>query len=411
MAVNKLSDSFLKRLIGKPQESPLVIADGLGLSARVSAQGAISWLFRFKDPISSKQAWLTLGKYPDLSIKNARIERNKCREWIAEGLDPRTERRLNSGDPNNPTTVKNVLDFWLEKYAKKYRKNHSDIERQFQRWIYAEIGDYPIAKVEKRHWIACFDKRVNKSPVAAGVVLRTVQQALKFCKKRDIEISNSVFDLDIHVIGAKKHTNRSRRLIDETNSNELIDLINLIDNESVMPYYRNLIRLLIIFGCRTQEIRLSKVNEWDLDAMIWTVPPAHNKTSAKDQERGLSGEIKRPIPNKLKPFILNLIEQTPNEYLMGEVKSSSTVATYAGKLYKQLGHTEKWRLHDLRRTVATGMNDIGIAPHIVESILGHAIHGVAGIYNRSQYLLEKKEALEKWYLHVYNITKKSDSKT
>ena len=64
---------------------------------------------------------------------------------------------------------------------------------------------------------------------------------------------------------------------------------------------------------------------------------------------------------------------------------------------------EPWRLHDLRRTCATGMAEIGIAPHIVEAVLNHisgAKGGIAGVYNRAQYATEKKAALERWAAHI-----------
>ena len=57
-------------------------------------------------------------------------------------------------------------------------------------------------------------------------------------------------------------------------------------------------------------------------------------------------------------------------------------------LYKRLGHSEPWTLHDLRRTFATTLNNMGIAPHVVEQLLGHSLGGVMAVYNRSQYLPE-----------------------
>lgn len=72
-----------------------------------------------------------------------------------------------------------------------------------------------------------------------------------------------------------------------------------------------------------------------------------------------------------------------------------------------------WRLHDLRRTAATGMAEIGIAPHIVEAALNHisgAKAGVAGTYNRAAYAAEKKAALERWAAHVLGIVTKQPAK-
>jgi len=71
-----------------------------------------------------------------------------------------------------------------------------------------------------------------------------------------------------------------------------------------------------------------------------------------------------------------------------------------------MGATPPWRLHDLRRTAATGMADIGIPPHIVEAALNHvsgAKAGVAGTYNRAAYANEKRAALERWALHIERL--------
>jgi integrase len=68
--------------------------------------------------------------------------------------------------------------------------------------------------------------------------------------------------------------------------------------------------------------------------------------------------------------------------------------------------TQPWRIHDLRRTCATGMAEIGIAPHVVEAVLNHvsgAKAGVAGVYNRAAYAAEKKAALERWAAHINQL--------
>ena len=65
-------------------------------------------------------------------------------------------------------------------------------------------------------------------------------------------------------------------------------------------------------------------------------------------------------------------------------------------MHKRLNQSEPWTLHDLRRSFATKLNELGIAPHVVEQLLGHTMPGVMAIYNRSQYLPEKLDALNKW---------------
>lgn len=67
-----------------------------------------------------------------------------------------------------------------------------------------------------------------------------------------------------------------------------------------------------------------------------------------------------------------------------------------GQQWQWLGHEQKWRNHDIRRTVATWLNEAGVNTWVVEHLLGHAVAGVAGIYNRAQYLDEKEKALNVW---------------
>ncbi len=331
-----------------------------------------------------------------LSLKKARDERDKCKSWLADGRDPRNQYRLDKAATLKPITVKDALAHWIQKYANRKRVNASKHEQQFARWILPHVGELPISEITKKQWLLCFEERALKHPVAAAYVLRNVQQALKYCLKQGYEIHRDIFDLDMEAIGGAKQAKRSRRLVADGQWEEFEQLVRWIDEGKMFPYYQNLLTILVSFGCRTQEIRLSKVSEWDFDNLVWTVPAEHNKTSATDIEKGETGEIKRPIPASLKNYLLTLVEGSPNEYILGELKESTAVSAWGGSIWKKLENKEKWRLHDIRRTVATGMNDLGIAPHVVDALLGHSIQGVAGIYNRSQYLPEKLEALNKW---------------
>lgn len=137
--------------------------------------------------------------------------------------------------------------------------------------------------------------------------------------------------------------------------------------------------------------------------MIWTVPKAHSKTGDK---------IIRPIPAALQEWLLVLKgNSTLDGYILGEEKSSENVSQQGRLLWKRLGHSESWTLHDLRRTLATRLNDLGVAPHVVEQLLGHSLGGVMAIYNRSQYLPEKMAALDMWLEHLEVLSNSPDNVT
>ncbi len=179
--------------------------------------------------------------------------------------------------------------------------------------------------------------------------------------------------------------NRRKRVL---SNRELRDLLTALHSDFFAPYYQNIIFLLLAFGARTVELRLSEIREWDLRENLWTVPEKHSKSGEK---------IIRPIPDRLIPMITRLLEENRHTgYLLGEMKKNTAVSQVGAYVAKRLGHDEHWRLHDLRRTFSTYMNDLGIPPHIVELLLGHSLGGVMAVYNRSLYLPEKLDALNKW---------------
>lgn len=390
-AINKLSDTQLRSISGKSYTGKSVLSDGAGLAVRISKNGVIGWIYRYRlGGRYTKLQWIGLGKYPETSIKQARAKRDKCRAWLDEGKDPNIQLAIAQAKQQTPVTVKEALDYWLSEYAIEKRKNYDKNKAQFEKHIYPYIGKLPVEQVSKSQWFTCFDRikkgipnKQHPAPVAAGQVLQSAKQALLFCRKREYAITHVLDDISIPDVGAK--ANRRDRVL---SNSELQDVLNYVYSKQGQAYYRHLIWLLIVFGARSQEIRLSTWNEWDFEKNIWTVPKANSKTSEL---------ILRPIPSKLKAWLMDLKSKThQSSYLLGEVKNAPAVSAFGGNLWKKFKHTEKWTLHDLRRTLATRLNDLGIQPHIVEHQLGHTVGGVSGIYNRADYINEKRKALDLW---------------
>ncbi|PNI04297.1 integrase [Vibrio diazotrophicus] len=399
--MGKLYDKHLKSAVGKNHSEPFVLTDGNGLSARVSAKGKVRWQYRYK--IDGKNKRMDLGDYPALSLVKARDMADQCREWLADGFDPKQKRSLERDEKLHPVTVKEALEYWLVEYAEDNRANVGKHRAQFERHIYPYIGDLPVNQTETRHWIECFD-RIRKgikgqrkaAPVAAGYIFGNVKQALGFCRVRRYTTSRALDDLSIPDVGSKQ-SKRDRVL----SLQEVVDVLRFIESKKLLPYYAQLIRLLMIFGSRTREIRLSTWSEWNFSEMLWTVPKEHSKNGEK---------IFRPIPASLKEWLLNLKgDAQASDYILGELKTSEAVSQLCRKLWLRLGHIEKWTIHDLRRTLATLLSDLGVAPHVVEQLLGHSLGGVMAIYNRSQYLPEKRTALDMWLEYLDMLSMKNEN--
>lgn len=393
--MGKLFDKHLKAALNKKNSKTIVLSDGDGLGARVSPKGRIQWQLRYYYDGTEKR--IDLGRYPEVSLVKARDQARQHREWLAEGYDPKSQQALLREEKLKPITVKDALEYWLVEYAASNRANVAKHRSQFERHIYPYLGDLPLTLTETHHWIECFD-RIRKgvsgeqraAPVAAGYVMQNAKQALRFCRVRRYATSRVLDDLTVTDVG-KKQAKRDRILSDS----ELLDVWRYIHDDSNLPYYRDLVMLLTLLGARTQEVRLSVRGEWDLESWLWTVPKSHSKSSVK---------IVRPIPKGLRAWVKRRCESLgEDDYLLMELKTPEAVSQLGRMLWKRLGHKEAWTLHDLRRTIATRLNENGIMPHVVEQLLGHSLGGVMAVYNHSQYLSEKQNALDFWYERVYRL--------
>ncbi|EOX4226162.1 tyrosine-type recombinase/integrase [Vibrio cholerae] len=387
-----ITDSKLKALQGKTHDSnkPLKISDREGLSVYHFKTGKLSFVFRYR--YAGKAQELTLGNYSKdgsdgLTLAKARKQAAECKQYLADGLNPKVERQLQRDQKLKAVTVKDALEYWLDNFAAKKRANHEKHRAQFQKHVYPFIGHLPLEQCETRHWVQVFDDvtsgtHYRAAPKASGYILQNAKQALKFCRNRQFAHSIALEDLNIADIG--EHQGKKDRVL---SWGELMDVWDWAHDIKSNWYYRNLALLLVAFGCRTQELRLSKVDEWDLDEMVWTVPKSNSKTGS---------EIKRPIPELMKNYIQSVIAQSRAEYLLGELKRPEAVSGFGGKLWQKLEHKESWTFHDLRRTFATVLNDMQVEPYVVEQLLGHSLGGVMKIYNRSQHIEKKKVALDLW---------------
>ncbi|WP_333617317.1 tyrosine-type recombinase/integrase [Mixta calida] len=382
--MNKLSDKKLKTYLGAEREKEVTVADGKGLSIRVSKNGHVSWVYTYRlGGRGSPLERVSLGAYPDVSLKAAREKRDSCRAWLADGHNPKFRLKESREERLSPVTVKDALEYWLAEYAQYNRSDTDDRRAQFQKHIYPFIGDIPLKDAETRHWLQCLDRVKKKYPVAAGTVLVTAKQALKFCKVRNYAVSEALDMLSVPDVG--RVANKKARVLSDR---ELGDVWRAVNGDVMTPYHARLIKLLVIFGGRTQEVRLSTWKEWDFNDLMWTVPVAHSKT--KDT-------IARPIPPRLVDWLVELKgEAAAGDLVLGELKSGEAVSQMCRHLYARLKHEDPWTPHDLRRTFSTKLNDSGIAPHVVEQMLGHKMGGVMAVYNRSQYVPEKRLALEVW---------------
>jgi integrase len=181
--------------------------------------------------------------------------------------------------------------------------------------------------------------------------------------------------------------------------------------------YSRILRLLILLGSRRSEVGGMRWSELDLATGIWTLPAERSKNHRAHKitlPPAALETIRAASDLRFESLIRQRLPQGERDHLFGARADHGFTAWDRGRaaLYRRLAGTVKpWRLHDIRRTVATRMADIGVQPHVIEAVLNHySGHraGVAGVYNRSPYACEAKQALARWSKHVLALVEERD---
>jgi integrase len=168
--------------------------------------------------------------------------------------------------------------------------------------------------------------------------------------------------------------------------------------ETARVPFGQIIRLALLTGCRLREIADARRSEFTDDFAVWEIPSSRTKN-------------RRPHVIQLPPMARAMLASVPRRhdgdliFTWGNGRRISGFGQEKRQLDQAMG-IPAWRIHDLRRCFATGLADIGIAPHVIEACLNHVSGhkaGVAGTYNISTYGAERKAALERWASHVESL--------
>lgn len=167
--------------------------------------------------------------------------------------------------------------------------------------------------------------------------------------------------------------------------------------------YGRIVRLLILTACRREEVGAMTWDEIDVDRSMWTIPASRTKN-------GRTHVL--PLPQVAIEIIKSVPHVVDRDYLFGVRAAGFTLwSVHKRLLDARLGTIPPWRIHDTRRSVATGMANLGVQPHIIETVLNHySGHraGVAGVYNKSPYEREVKAALSLWADHIQKLVEDTE---
>jgi integrase len=359
---------------------------GFGLRYR---DGRKTWVFQyaFGTGESRVNARMTLGEYPALPPAKARETAQDLYAKVRLGQHPAADKKVSRGEARN-TFGRLVRDYLEFKQSELRDASYVEVERYLNRYARALHG-LPATAIDRKRIADFLDSIARHSgPVSANRARTSLSALFAWAMRKGLHDSNPVVATE-----TRKEKSRHRVLTDP----ELSTVWNMLGDGD----YADILRLLILTGQRAREIADLRWSEIDFDRDLISLPPERTK-NARPHEVPMSGAVRDIL--KARTGTRDFVFGVGAGGFSGWTRCKERLDRRIGdELGKPLPH---WTVHDLRRTAATRMVDLGEGPHIVEAVLNHVSgHRVAGIYNRSLYKAEKAQALSKWATHVLAVAK------
>jgi integrase len=380
-----------------------------GFGVRVAPSGRKSWIFMYR--FEGRPRRMTLSTIPKVGLANARaaFANAKCR--LALGEDPGAIANAEKKAERDASTVKQLIDEYLARSAKGLRSS-SEVKRILERNVLPAWGHKKVKAIKRRDVVLLLDPIVDRgAPIMANRVLAWTRRMFAFAVSREIIEINPCTGIE----APSREIERERILSD----GEIVALWQGLESAQILPAIRIAAKLILATGQRPGEVAGAALAEFDFDQGTWLLPAERSKNG-------------RPHVVPLSPLAVGLVEEAIGSCARGgwlfpgrsgtKPLNANTIGSMFRRNADALGipvpvpsdgatpvaaRRERRRIafspHDLRRTAATRMTERGFPRFIVDRLLNHVEPGVGRVYDRYEYLREKRAALEAWALRLEEI--------
>jgi integrase len=394
-----ITDKLLRAVMAKGQpHAPISDQVLRGLEVRFSKRGEPTFTAKARQHGGKPQPIrLLVGKYPALSLAEARDHAWPLLRDLKNGIDPRERaaeaKRAKTAKQAN--TYGAVAEEFLKRHTSRARTARA-IELRVRRELIARWGERPIADIGRVDVIHMVDEIIDRGHPEAA------RQTLVYGRRlHDWAISRGIYGIETSpydrisardLLGSKK--SRQRVL----NDTELALIWHATADWSLYGAY---VRLLLLLGVRRNELARATWDEIQLGSALWLIPPARAKSdeSLSVPLPPAAVELLSALPRFTAPYVFTVRGSRPlNDFGTLKRRLDQRIATRNGG--KPLAH---WTLHDARRTFRTALSTLGIAPHIAELCIGHRQPQLFRTYDRHRFDAEKRHAVEAHAAHLMRI--------
>src|SRR5262245_44940560 len=359
---------------------------GFGLRLRQATDGELKrqWIVQYRH--AGHQRRMLLGSAEVLGVEQARGAAKKALGAVALGQDPQGE-KTDRRDRDRFTFAGVAADYLVAKKSTVRPRTFVELERYLTGAYFKPLHSLPLDRIARKDIAACLTVIDRESGRTAAVRARSHLSGLfAWAMAQGLIEANPV-----NGTGDLKEPPPRDRVL----SNAELAAVWSAAGDINLGEFGKVVRLLILTGARRSEVGGMRWPE--LAYGVWTLPKERSKNGR---------EPSLPLPPAAMAIIETIPHRNDREHLFGNASNVGFSMWDFAKnmLDKRLGDKVKpFTLHDLRRTTATGMANLGILPHVIEMVLNHQSGhkgGIGGVYNRSSYEREVRAALVAWAAHV-----------
>jgi integrase len=404
----------------KPQATPFEIKDDAITGAYVEKRpsGAVSYVLRYR--FADKTRKLTLGKFDvdEDGLAKARAKAREARNALGQGIDPAAAKRdakaaraaasrqaeaSAESAPVAPDQVETVAAEFIERYAKAKTRDWKETQRLLEKNVVTHWRGRRLSEISKADINAVLDFMIDRgAAVGANRVFAQLRKMSNWAVSRGLIERSPCEGID----KPSSETKRDRVLKD-------CELALVWQGcETIGFPFGPMTQLLILTGQRRGEVAGMSYSELDMEGALWTLPAERVKNDRQHK-----------VP--LSPQALALLRGVPRIVESDFVFSTTGTTAPSGfsnakdcldraLLKLDPRALDSWTMHDLRRSVASGMAGLGVQLHVIERVLNHvsgSFGGIVEVYQRHEFSPEMRAALDAWAAHVAEIVRVQNQKT
>ncbi|WP_211922443.1 tyrosine-type recombinase/integrase [Solidesulfovibrio aerotolerans] len=366
--------------------------DSQGLYLELSAAGGKHWRWKYK--FDGKEKRLSLGAWPDVSLKDARVLRDASRKMLREGADPGQAKKQARADGDGAGSegavtfkavaleyVANQRNVWAESYT-------ITVEGRLRLDVYPHIGERPIAEIGPMDVLSLL-RRIEERRAfeTASRVLAFCSQIFRYGVATGVVASDPCRDLRGALVPFSKGQHAAL-----TKPKEVGALMLAIDDYKGSAVVRAALAFSALVFCRPGEIRHAEWEEIDFEASEWTIPAPKMKTRVEHRVP-LSGQAVGVLRG-LQPLTGGGKFVFPGPRGKDRPLSENGVNT----ALRIMGYgKDQMTAHGFRAMASTLLNELGHRPDVIEAQLAHkGADKIRAVYNRAQYMAERRELMQTW---------------